>query len=190
MGEWKARHYVRNQLEAAVNERFLNLVQREEVCVCRQCAHDMVAFVLNRLSPDYTAVSQEESLAQDEQLVYRLVPLSYQAIEKVTSNPRHSGEQIVSRDVEEWQVNVTNSREALVEAIVADLANDPEEICTCEDCLKYVYTVCLNQLPPKYCATAKGESYVRTDELDFGFYCELLVMVYRAFCDAYQKFHS
>ncbi len=61
-------------------------------------------------------------------------------------------------------MNYQNIMEILVEEAY-DKVSPTFECCTCEQCHNDIVAFALNQLPPKYVATQKGEVYSKTYSL-------------------------
>lgn len=57
-----------------------------------------------------------------------------------------------------------NSMEELVNNILADIIEDLD-VCKCERCIMDISAIALNNLPPKYSVTDKGELYTKVNIL-------------------------
>lgn len=59
---------------------------------------------------------------------------------------------------------LNNYMEVIVKEKLEELLAD-DEICKCEHCKKDIMALALNDLPPRYVVTRKGEMYSRVDSL-------------------------
>lgn len=59
-----------------------------------------------------------------------------------------------------------NYMEQVVHEKLEELLKDRTDICTCDQCRTEMITYALNNLPPRYVSSAKGEVYNKIDELD------------------------
>ena len=83
-----------NMMEHYVDERLAELLRQFDCCKCEICIEDMKAFALNRLPAKYvsTVSGQVFTRIQQEMECQPTVDLDVailQAIESVSSNPRH-----------------------------------------------------------------------------------------------------
>lgn len=80
-------------------------------------------------------------------------------------------------------MKVKNYMEDIVDKLLPELLKKKPEICNCEHCISDIKALALNNLPPKYIATEKGEVYSRISELSIQFETD----VTRAILQAMEK---
>ncbi|MFZ5943373.1 MAG: late competence development ComFB family protein [Bacillota bacterium] len=73
-----------------------------------------------------------------------------------------------------------NLTEILVERVVEEQYKKRTGICPCDTCKADIMAYALNQLPPRYVNTDKGELYVRAGTLNSQMATDLLVAVSKA----------
>lgn len=59
-----------------------------------------------------------------------------------------------------------NYMEQIVQQGLDDLLEERTDICTCDQCRTEMITYALNNLPPKYVSSHKGEVYTKVDEMN------------------------
>jgi len=68
--------------------------------------------------------------------------------------------------------------EAVYQAI--EEAQKNYQFCTCEKCKMDIAAIALNQLPPRYLVTERGDAYARTDLIELQKYLDVLSTVIKA----------
>ncbi len=58
-----------------------------------------------------------------------------------------------------------NMMENVVKDALEDIMKQNQTFCTCEECQTDIMAIALNQLPPKYVGTEKGELYSKLNTL-------------------------
>ncbi|MFZ7121281.1 MAG: late competence development ComFB family protein [Eubacteriaceae bacterium] len=66
----------------------------------------------------------------------------------------------------EEKVHLKNFTENLVDESIDKLLKNMDDICKCERCKNDIKALALNQLPPKYTVTEKGETYTKINSLE------------------------
>lgn len=74
---------------------------------------------------------------------------------------------------------VKNFMEEIVFAFINDILNDIN-VCTCEKCILDIAAIALNDLPPKYIVTKKGELYTKIDSLKQQFEVDVISAITKA----------
>lgn len=59
---------------------------------------------------------------------------------------------------------LVNAMENIVDVRLSDFMNNAD-FCTCEQCVEDIKCIALNNLPPKYVSTSKGELFSRLDQV-------------------------
>ncbi len=153
---------VHNQMVDLVREVLeRQLAEWESVCQCQKCFDDRVAYALNRLDPLYEASEDAAALTLerlDKDRVYTIIAVCTEALERIQDQPRH--------DAAASGLALYNYTENLVSTMINAVAQEMGNVCTCDTCLDQVAAHALDQLPPKYAVSHKGQQYVRLDELD------------------------
>ncbi len=66
-------------------------------------------------------------------------------------------------------MNVKNYMEDVVKELMYDIIEDRDDICKCEKCLNDIAAIALNNLPPHYVASEKGQVYAKVSSLSIQF---------------------
>ena len=74
---------------------------------------------------------------------------------------------------------IKNYMEVIVERLIRDILRE-NNVCTCEKCILDISAIALNNLPPKYIVTEKGELYSRIDALSQQFEVDIISAVTKA----------
>lgn len=75
--------------------------------------------------------------------------------------------------------HIKNYMEEIVFKQIKDVLKDIE-ICTCEKCTMDIAALALNNLPPKYVVTEKGELYSKIDTLKQQFEVDVIAAITKA----------
>lgn len=75
--------------------------------------------------------------------------------------------------------NVKNYMEEIVETLLDDVLNSMN-VCKCELCREDITALALNELPPKYIVTAKGERYSKLSFLKQQFEVDIIAAITKA----------
>ncbi len=59
---------------------------------------------------------------------------------------------------------LVNAMENIVDVRLSDFTANAD-FCTCEQCIEDIKCIALNNLPPKYVSTSKGELFSRLDQV-------------------------
>lgn len=148
----------------------------DSVCECQRCSNDRMAYALNRLEPSYMAAEGAAALNLDQldkDQVYAIIAVCTEALERVSDEPRH--------DEADPGVALYNYTENLVSTMVYSAAQEMSDVCTCDACFNAVAVYALDQLPPRYAVSEKGERYARLDELDRKLHNDVLAAVCAGF---------
>lgn len=73
-----------------------------------------------------------------------------------------------------------NYMEQIVQEGLNQLLNERTDICTCEQCKTEMITYALNNLPPKYVSSHKGEIYTKVDEMNTQLNADILKVLVKA----------
>ena len=73
-----------------------------------------------------------------------------------------------------------NYMEDAVEQMLNRLAPQYPDICVCERCITDMMMIALNNLPPRYVSTHKGDILMRTEGVEMSYEVEVLTEVVRA----------
>ena len=74
---------------------------------------------------------------------------------------------------------IKNYMEEIVLDMIKDVLRDID-MCTCEKCLLDITAIALNDLPPKYVVTEKGELYTKTNVLRQQFEVDVVTALTKA----------
>ena len=74
---------------------------------------------------------------------------------------------------------IKNYMEEIVLNMIKDVLKDID-MCTCEKCLLDITAIALNDLPPKYVVTEKGELYTKTNALRQQFEVDVVTAITKA----------
>lgn len=74
---------------------------------------------------------------------------------------------------------IKNYMEELVFSMLNDVINNIG-VCSCEECIFDIAALALNELPPKYVVTEKGELYSKTNILRQQFEVDVLAAITKA----------
>lgn len=150
-----------NRMESVAAEAISQVLLDEvDGCRCPLCQEDMQCYLLNQLEPLYVPVLSEgigkemslQDLAPD--LRRRVVSEAYRAVIVVWGSVRHGGERAILHNYTERVV-----LEALGEALAQEKLDLGREE------LSMLMADIMNDLPPRYTTSHKGDAFVRTDEL-------------------------
>lgn len=149
--------------------------EQPSMCQCADCKRDIALISLNQLPTLYSRPTDRpivsvEDVSQD--LLLKAMAVVYRSARKVNENPRHDGDP---------RPELHNYTEDFVLEMLDEVVAQREGQCTCDSCLEKILELSLEQLPPKYVSTTKGQAYMRVDQLDSRFVCTLLAALYDAF---------
>lgn len=169
-----------NRMEDVANQAVTRVLAEETAgCSCEMCREDMQSYLLNQLPPRYVPVLPGEPFPPlhvdrlDGDLFRKVVIESYKAALLVRRNPRHDHERAPKQNYTERL-----ARKALGEILAQEGLEDLNS-----SILSRLMAEVLNELPPRYTTSAKGDAFARTDELDWG----SLAKVYTAIINALKK---
>ncbi|MDK2836338.1 MAG: hypothetical protein PWP21_1115 [Thermosediminibacterales bacterium] len=77
-------------------------------------------------------------------------------------------------------MQLKNFMEILVENEIDGILENYKDICKCERCKKDIMALALNNLPPKYYVTEKGEVYNKIQALNQQFSTDVLTAILKA----------
>lgn len=80
-------------------------------------------------------------------------------------------------------MEVRNHMEYVVEHMLPKVVKLNPDACTCERCISDIKALALNNLPPRYVATERGEVLTKANELTVQFEADVI----RALVDAMEK---
>lgn len=191
MGEIRVSDYAHNQMEAVADQELARILLDEKVCACSLCFGDMISLSLTKLPPRYAHPNKKGSEKKIiEEMRTELMEAIFPAIKLVSGRTRHPERPIVTRDVRTREYSVQNSSERAVLAALKEATNALPDLCTCDTCMSFVLCRALNELPPRYVSTAKGEIYAKADHLDHKLSTQLLVSIIRSFECARERNHG
>lgn len=71
-------------------------------------------------------------------------------------------------------MEVRNHMEYVVEKMLPQVLKQKTDVCNCERCVSDIKAIALNNLPPKYVATEKGEVFTKANELTVQFEADVI----------------
>ncbi len=77
-------------------------------------------------------------------------------------------------------MNLHNTMEKAVFNIIDNVLSKRDDICKCDKCKLDIIAIVLNNLPPKYVVTEKGELYSRVDEMEVQFGADIIKEIVKA----------
>lgn len=77
-------------------------------------------------------------------------------------------------------MNLHNTMEKAVFNIIDNVLNKRDDICKCDKCKLDIIAIVLNNLPPKYVVTEKGELYSRVNEMEIQFGADIIKEIVKA----------
>jgi competence protein ComFB len=77
-------------------------------------------------------------------------------------------------------VEVKNCMEIFVWEMLDQVLEKRQDVCKCESCRCDIVALALNDLPPRYVATEKGETYTRAKVLEQQFRIDVIAKVTQA----------
>ncbi len=80
-------------------------------------------------------------------------------------------------------MEVKNHMEYVVEKMLPQVLKMKPDVCSCERCISDMKAIALNNLPPKYVATEKGEVLTKANQLTVQFEADVI----RALVEATEK---
>lgn len=81
--------------------------------------------------------------------------------------------------MEHQSLNIKNYMEEVVYMLIDDILNDLN-FCRCKKCTMDIAAIALNQLPPKYIVTEKGELYSKISTLKQQFEVDVISAITKA----------
>lgn len=78
------------------------------------------------------------------------------------------------------RIDIYNVMERVVKDALSDVTKSRDGFCKCEECQVDIMAVALNQLPPKYVATRKGEVFSKLTSLSNQFNSDAYTAVVKA----------
>lgn len=76
-------------------------------------------------------------------------------------------------------VQLKNYMEEIVFSLIREVLDDIN-VCTCDKCILDIAAIALNELPPKYIVTEKGELYSKVNSLKQQFEVDVISAITRA----------
>jgi len=73
-----------------------------------------------------------------------------------------------------------NYTEIMIDHLLGAVLKNYSDICTCETCLMDIKAIALNNLPPRYVVTEKGELYKKAEELDTQIQVDVIGVITKA----------
>lgn len=70
--------------------------------------------------------------------------------------------------------------EKVVEDALADVLQQSNHVCDCEECKVDIMAIALNHLPPKYVGTRKGEVFTKLNTLSNQFNSDAVIEITKA----------
>ncbi|HOK30529.1 MAG TPA: late competence development ComFB family protein [Limnochordia bacterium] len=165
-----------NRMEAAAQEAVEQvLAARTEGCTCQMCREDMQCLLLNQLKPQYVpllpGISKEPWTLEDLGAKARaeVMAAAEHAVFVVRHNPRHGHE----------RAPMQNCTEAMVLGALGEVLTR-EKLALGREELSRLMAEVLNELPPRYTTSFKGDAFARTAELEAASVASILTAIYGA----------
>jgi competence protein ComFB len=73
-----------------------------------------------------------------------------------------------------------NYTEIMIDHLLGSVLSNYSDICKCEICLLDIKAIALNNLPPRYVVTEKGELYKKVEELDTQINADVIRVITKA----------
>ena len=165
-----------NRMEDVAQHAVAEILEEDNSgCRCSMCREDMRSFLLNQLPPMYVPILPGEVRQPlvvddlDPATVSKVVVESHRAVDLVRANPRHEHE----------RAPMGNCTVKMVLGAVGEVLTR-EGLELGREALSRLMAETLNELPPCYTTSNKGDAYARTAELDFGSLAKIYSAIYGA----------